>query len=188
MKTLDRSFYSRDSAEVARALLGKILEKEGMKGRIVETEAYYGKEDPASHASSGKTDRNELMFGKAGRIYVYLCYGLHYLLNITTRSKGKPGAVLIRALEPLEGLNRMKSNRSTKRRYKLTDGPGRLTEALGIDKGGNGADVTSGDSEIKVFKDGLEGGEVGKSGRIGINHGQERQLRFFLKDSKFLSR
>lgn len=188
MERLTREFYSRDSGKVAKGLLGNVLLKGKMTGKIVETEAYYGEEDPASHASSGRTQRNEIMYGEAGKIYVYLCYGIYYLLNITTRRKGEPGAVLIRALEPLEGLKFMQENRRIADREELTGGPGKLTQAFGIDKSYNGEDVTEGRSEIKVLEGGEEGQEIGRSKRIGVSEGRERNLRFFLEDSEFLSK
>lgn len=186
MNTLPREFYSRASEKVAKDILGKVLIKGEMKGRIVEVEAYYGEEDPASHAFSGMTQRNESMYGHPGRLYVYLCYGTHYLLNLTTLTEGSPGAVLIRALEPLEGLKFMKSNRGTTEKSELTDGPGKLTEALGIDKSYNGMDVTKGEGEIRVVE-GERKGEIARSKRIGVSEEHESDLRFFLKDSEFLS-
>jgi DNA-3-methyladenine glycosylase len=182
------SFYSRDSKEVARDILGKTLVRGKMAGEIVEVEAYYGEDDPASHAYSGKTQRNSLMFGQAGKIYVYLCYGMHYLLNITTLEQGSPGAVLIRALKPLKGLKFMKRNRKVKKDVDLANGPGKLTQAMDIDLSHNGIDVTDEESEIKVIDPGRRELEIGRSGRVGINDGGDRKLRFFVRDSKFLSR
>lgn len=180
----DRDFFSRDSEEVAQELLGDILVKDGFKGRITETEAYYGENDSASHAYNGKTERNEIMFGVPGKVYVYLCYGVYYLLNITTRSKGRPGAVLIRSIKPLEGVNEMKINRGVEEVLELTTGPGKLTKALGVDKRYNGCDVTQKNSKMKV----LEGGDpsgVSKGPRVGVD--SERKLRFFLSNSDYVS-
>lgn len=188
MNTLPREFYSRTSEKVAKDILGKVLIKGEMKGRIVEVEAYYGDEDPASHASSGRTQRNEPMYGPPGRLYVYLCYGTHYLLNITTLTEGRPGAVLIRALEPLEGLKFMKSNRGATKESELTSGPGKLTQALEIDKSYNGMDVTKEESEIRVVEGETEGEEIGKDKRVGVRGEHEKDLRFFLKNSEFLSK
>lgn len=188
MNTLSRSFYSRDSEEVARDLLGKKLVKGNMEGVIAETEAYYGEDDPASHAHRGKTERNLIMFREAGRVYVYLCYGIHYLLNITTRRKGEPGAVLIRALKPSKGLDEMKSRRGIYKESELTNGPGKLTQAMGVDLSYNGLDVTEERSELEVVAGKRDGLEVERSGRIGINRGGGKELRFFVKDSKYVSR
>lgn len=184
MDSLPRGFYSRDSAEVARDILGKVLVRGKRKGKITEAEAYYGKEDPASHASNGKTGRNEVMFGGAGLIYVYLCYGLHHLLNITTRKKGKPGAVLIRSLKPLEGLDEMKKMRQTTNDLELTTGPGRLTEALGIDGSFNGLDITDRASPLGILN-GEVNGEIQRSPRIGVE--DDRKLRFYLGNSDYVS-
>lgn len=184
---LRKEFYRRDTAEVARDLLGKKLVKGCLKGRIVETEAYYGEEDPASHASNGKTERNRLMFGEPGQVYVYLCYGMYHLLNFTTREEGKPGAVLIRALEPLQGLETMKNNRNVSEEEKLTTGPGKLTEALEITKEENGEDATSEDSSIVVER-GSKCNSVRRTKRIGVTENHKIDLRFVFKDSNFLSR
>lgn len=186
MEIMNQSFYSRESKEVAGDLLGKKLVKNGMEGYIVETEAYYGKKDPASHASNGKTDRNKLMFEGAGHIYVYICYGVYHLLNITTRSKGRPGAVLIRALEPLKGLKFMQENREVGDKIKLTNGPGKLTQAFDIDKQFNGMNVTRKDSKIKIAK-GSSPENIVKSKRIGINEGKDKELRFYIKSNKWVS-
>ena len=183
---LSKDFYCRDPAEVSRRILGNELVKDGLRGRIVEAEAYYGPNDPASHAYNGKTKRNKLMFGGPGKTYVYLCYGMYHLLNFTTREKGKPGAVLIRALEPLEGVEKMKRNRGTQDGKELTNGPGKLTEALGITKEHNGLDVTNNESLITV-EEGKQCNEVGKSKRIGVSENHEEDLRFFLKNSKYVS-
>ncbi len=185
--TLNKSFYCRDPSEVARDILGKKLVKNGLTGKIVETEAYYGEDDPASHAYNGKTNRNRLMFGEPGRVYVYLCYGMYHLLNFTTREEGKPGAVLIRAVEPLQGLESMKTNRNTSRKENLTTGPGKLTEAFGIDKEENGEDATGEGSPIKV-KEWKNCDEIQRTKRIGVSEEHERNLRFVCKDSDFLSR
>jgi len=148
---LSRNFYSRSADKVAKDLLGCVLvhinENKKLSGRIVETEAYFGREDPGSHASRGMTPRNRLMFGKPGFAYVYFTYGNHWMFNIVTEKSGVPGAVLIRALEPLEGEEEMENNR---KRKDLTSGPGKLTQALGINKNHNGLDLTG--NRIYVLK------------------------------------
>lgn len=183
---LDRNFYNRDTSEVAEDLLGKALVKydgTGMAGGIiVETEAYYGGDDPASHAYPGKTPRSEIMFGKPGLAYVYLCYGMYYLLNIVTEREGEPGAVLLRALAPVWGIDVMKSRRRTD--INLTNGPGRLTMALGIDIKDNGADIVKGERGFYIFnfKKRDNNHRIIKTGRIGIKKGKERLLRFLMVD------
>jgi DNA-3-methyladenine glycosylase len=143
---LSRDFYARDTVKVARSLLGKRLVrvkgKHRMAGRIVEVEAYRGSLDPASHAYRGLTQRNAPMFGEAGHAYVYFTYGNHYCLNITTQRVGTPGAVLIRAIQPLEGLRTMRLLRPDVPDSNLTNGPGKLTKALGIDMALNRVDMT----------------------------------------------
>ncbi len=183
---MERSFYRRDSRKVAKDLLGKKLKKGDLAGKIVETEAYYGKGDPASHAFNGKTQRNKPMFGEPGRIYVYLCYGMYYLLNLTTQERDEPGAVLIRSVEPLRGIKEMKHNRGVNDKYKLTTGPGRLTEAFCITDGNTGEDVVSGESEIEVV-DFESPGKIQKSKRIGVSKEHKEDLRFYVAESKFVS-
>ncbi|KQC12938.1 MAG: hypothetical protein APR56_05885, partial [Methanosaeta sp. SDB] len=145
---LDHAFYRRSTVRVARDLLGQILVRkingELLSGRIVETEAYTGPGDPASHAARGATPRSAIMFGRPGRAYVYFCYGMHHLLNVVTEREGTAGAVLIRALEPGEGLARMLRNRERNKLRGLLDGPGKLTQALKIGRELNGWDLTGG--------------------------------------------
>ncbi len=182
---LPRRFYRRDTSKVARDLLGKALVKyEGSEivgGIITETEAYYGPDDPASHAYHGKTPRSRIMFGEPGIAYVYLCYGMHNLLNIVTEKEDRPGAVLIRALSPVWGIDFMKKRRNLD--VRLTDGPGKLTIALGIDVKDNGADIVNGENNIYIFdyKKGSNNSKIMVTGRIGIKKGKERPLRFYIK-------
>lgn len=180
-------FYARPTAEVARDLLGAVLvhrTRSGLiSGQIVETEAYCGSEDPGSHAFRGSTPRNEVMFGAPGRAYVYRSYGIHACLNAVTESEGNPGAVLIRALQPLSGLHLMERNRG--RCDDLCNGPGKLCQALGIGLELNGADLTGTELYIEL---GEAPAAVGVSGRIGLSRGADLQLRFFLPGSPFVSR
>jgi len=145
MNVLPRSFYERDPAVVARELLGKVLIRrlasQVLSGKIVETEAYYGENDPASKAYKGRKTFNEPMFREVGRTFIYMVHG-NWLLNIVAHPKGEVGAVLIRALEPLQGIDAMKKNRGTADLKGLTNGPGRLARALAITKELNGVDVT----------------------------------------------
>ncbi|MDD5622675.1 MAG: DNA-3-methyladenine glycosylase [Actinomycetota bacterium] len=184
-KILLRKFYERDTSMVARDLLGKALVKyersEMVGGIIMETEAYYGPDDPASHAYHGKTPRSKIMFGKPGIAYVYLCYGMYNLLNIVTENEGRPGAVLIRALAPVWGIDVMKKRRNLD--IRLADGPGKLTIALGINIEDNGADIVTGKNNIYIFdyKTGSNNVKIMATGRIGIKKGKEKRLRFYIK-------
>ena len=185
---LPREFYRRDTLEVARDLLGKALVKfkgsEMVGGTILETEAYYGQDDPASHAYGGKTPRSEIMFGKPGIAYVYMCYGMYYLLNVVTENEGKPGAVLIRALKPLWGIDIMKRRRNANLEDRLTDGPGKLTIALGIDIKDNGADIVKRENRLYVseYNKSSDNLEIKVTERIGIKKGEGKPLRFLIQN------
>lgn len=187
---IGRSFYERHTPTVARELLGCRLVREiagkRLAGMIVETEAYRGSRDPASHASRGRTPRNEVMFGPAGHAYVYFTMGAHFCLNITTEPSGTAAAVLIRALEPVEGIDAMMGNRGLNDIRKLASGPGNLTKALRIDRGLNGEDLVV-SKGLFVEKGGKVGG-VGLSSRVGIRRGTTFKWRFFVKGSPFVSR
>lgn len=142
---LPRRFYLRDAVTVARELIGKVLVKGPTAGIIVETEAYPGGDDLASHSAAGITNRTRVIFGPPGHAYVYLCYGMHACMNIVAEPEGTPGCVLIRALEPVAGLEIMRDRRPAARGDRdLASGPGRLTQALGITLGDYDADVTRG--------------------------------------------
>jgi len=182
---LKRSFYERNTENVAKELLGKVLVHGKCKGKIVETEAYFGKNDPASHAHCKITKRNIIMYRKPGTVYVYFTYGNHWMFNVVTEKEGVPGAVLIRALEPLNGIEIMKKRRGVNNIKNLTTGPGKLTKAFGIDKRHNGSDLTNGNLFIE---DSNENFEVVKTTRIGIPRGKEMLLRFYIKDNGFVSR
>ncbi|MCD6477655.1 MAG: DNA-3-methyladenine glycosylase [Candidatus Aenigmarchaeota archaeon] len=185
---LSRRFFSRRTDLVARDLLGCILVRrignKKLSGKIVETEAYFGEDDPASHAYRGVTPRNKIMFGRPGFTYVYFVYGNHHCLNFTTEKVGKAGAVLIRALEPLEGTDVMMKNRGIKEIRNLTNGPGKLTKALGITREQNGLDLTG---DILYVLKGEKPKEIVQTTRIGIKDGKEMKLRFYIKDNKFVS-
>ena len=181
MKAFAPAFFARDTMTVAQHLLGKIIEAQGCRGRIVETEAY-GK-DAASHAFR-KTVRSQIMYDTYGQVYVYLIYGMYWCLNFTTE-KNAPGAVLIRAVEPLSGIDDMKKRRNTEDIYNLCSGPGKLCTALGIDKKYNGMKLGK---EIKVFDDGFKVEKMGKSPRIGIKDALDLEWRFFIEGNPFVSR
>ncbi|NIO44298.1 MAG: DNA-3-methyladenine glycosylase [Candidatus Aenigmarchaeota archaeon] len=182
---LSRKFYSRNTKIVAKELLGKILIHRKCKGKIVETEAYFGKDDPASHAYCKITKRNIIMYKKPGTAYVYFTYGNYWMFNVVTEKKGIPGAVLIRALEPLKGIEIMKRRRKLKDIKNLTNGPGKLTKALGIEKKHNCLDLTKSNLFIK---DSNEKFEIVNTTRIGLSRGQEKLLRFYIKNNDFVSK
>jgi DNA-3-methyladenine glycosylase len=169
------SFYDRDALEVARALLGMHLvqEENGVRvsGIITETEAYRGREDLGCHAHSGKTKRNEVMFGPPGRAYVYFTYGMHWCLNFVTGADGFPAAVLIRAVDPLEGLELIASRRVGRPRAIWCDGPAKLTQAFGVTGEQNGADICSSKSGLFVEEaEPVEKGTILATPRIGLNN------------------
>jgi DNA-3-methyladenine glycosylase len=187
---LSRSFYARGAESVARDLLGKVLVRataQGLfRGRIVEVEAYTGRTDPGSHAYRGLTPRNEVMFGPAGFLYVYFTYGIHFCMNVVTEQEGTAGAVLIRALEPLEALDRMTVNRGRLPVRDLCNGPGKLCQALGVTRADNGTDLEG--SVIWIEDDGFPAENVGMTTRVGLTAGGSLPLRFFLKGNPFVSR
>ncbi len=187
---LDKKFYERDSERVARKLLGKnLIHKQDDKiagGRIVETEAYYGKEDPASRASKKKTKINRHMWKKGGISLVYMVHG-NWLFNITTEGPDIPGAVLIRALEPIHGQEIMKKRRTRSELKHLTSGPGKLTQALRITKDQNDVDVTESDNLYIEYSNREESFRIGTSNRIGVSEDLDRELRFFVDDNRFVS-
>ena len=182
MKPLTQNFFRQDTLKVAKELLGKIIEVNGCKVRIVETEAY--KDDPASHAYH-KTERSQIMFDTYGHVYVYLIYGMYNCINFTTEAEGIPGAVLIRAVEPLSGTEEMKKRRKTGKMQNLCSGPGKLCQALDIDKRLNGTIIGK---NVKIYDDGLKLNNIVKSSRIGIKDALNLQWRFFVKDDKFVSK
>ncbi len=189
---LPRSFYDRSPLIVGREIIGKKLIRtfengKELSGTIVEAEAYGGNRDPASHSFRGKTRRNEVMFGEAGHAYVYFTYGFHYCLNFVTSSKfGKASAILIRAAEPLTGINFMERQRKTTLITQLASGPGKLCQAFGIDKSQNGIDITRTDSAIRVESSDLNL-RVSTSKRIGIRVAIDRRWRFFSTSSPHVS-
>jgi DNA-3-methyladenine glycosylase len=183
-----RAFYNRPVIEVARALLGTVLVHGGTAGRVVETEAYLGLQDRAAHSWRGITPRTRVMFGEPGHAYVYLIYGMYECLNVVAEPPGSPGCVLIRALEPLEGLPRMRRRRPAVRGIEdLANGPGKLTLALGISRRHNGVDLTRGSLTIHPPAH-PEKFQIGVSPRIGIKHCADWPLRFFIEGNRFVSR
>lgn len=187
---LPRAFYMKDPALVARNLLGKVIVRrigyEVLSGKIVETEAYYGDEDPASRAFRGEKTYNKVMFGEPGRVFIYMVHS-HWLLNIVAHPEGEVGAVLIRVLEPLQGIEIMSTNRGVENVRALTTGPGKLTRAISITNELNGMDVTE-DGPLVVVEGEDDDFEVGISHRIGVRVDLLQELRFFIKGNRFLSR
>jgi DNA-3-methyladenine glycosylase len=179
---LPRSFYAQDTLAVARALLGchlvRIYEGQRLAGRIVEVEAYQGASDAACHAAAGRTARNAVMYGPPGHAYVYFVYGMHYCLNAVTEEEGFPAAVLIRALEPREGLEAMHHLRpgAKGRDRPLTNGPAKLCQALGIDRAMNGADLVNGTALWLEAAQAFDADRIQTSPRIGVR-GDETALR-----------
>jgi DNA-3-methyladenine glycosylase len=186
---LERDFFDRPTLEVARDLLGQIIVSvtwEGRTaGRIVETEAYLGSDDPASHAARLKQGRVEAMWGEPGIAYVYRSYGVHAMLNVVAKPEGQTGAVLIRALEPLEGIELMRLRRGTDRLTLLCSGPGRLCQALGIGLDVHGTDLVTSDRLWIAAGETAE--DVSVSDRIGISRGQEHPWRFWVTGNPHVS-
>jgi len=188
MRQLDKKFFNKKTIEIAQNILGKIISYDKMAGKIVEVEAYLSN-DPASHSFFGKTDRNSPMFSEAGKSYVYFTYGMYYCFNITTNKKGIGEAVLIRAVEPLKGINKMKENRVIKDEKNLTNGPAKFTQAFGFTKNHNNINLLSQKSPIKIFqKENEDNFRIIKTTRIGIKNGANLLYRFYIKDNKFISR
>jgi len=189
---LERSFYERDTVRVAKDLLGKLLVRRlratVLEGMIVEVEAYRGNDDPASHAYRGITRRNRVMFGQPGHAYVYFTYGMHYCVNVTTEPIGQPGAVLIRAAQPLRGIDRMMRERRTQRIKDLANGPAKLTQAFHITKALNGYDLTLGKRLYIGESDNQEPTHIVSTSRIGIRTGLEKPWRFLIQGNPFVSR
>jgi DNA-3-methyladenine glycosylase len=209
MKSLGRvsllkpEFFDDDPRQVARALLGKLLIRKTprgvLAGRIVETEAYLGEGDAAAHAAAGRTARNAVLFGPPGHAYVYFIYGNHYCLNVSCLPDGVPGCVLLRALEPVAGIEEMAEARGVEVRKetdlrkipslkKISSGPGRMAEALGITRErDNGKSLVSASSNLRIADDGYRVRRVVVTPRIGIVKSAERPLRYFIAGNPFVS-
>lgn len=189
-KALTKRFYTRDTTDVASDLLGKTLVRmlggESLEGRIVETEAYYGVDDPASRAYRGRKRYNAAMFGEPGRLFVYNVHR-YWMLNFVAHEPGKVGAVLIRAIEPTLGIEAMRASRLVNEDTDLTNGPGKLTIALNVDRSLNGLPVTDETRPVHVLDNHLDF-EVGRSNRIGVTKDLSEKLRFYMKGNKFVSR
>jgi len=195
MIRLDRNFYYQPTLQMARDLLGKrlvrVLNGQRLSGLIVETEVYIGEADKACHASRGRTPRTEVMYGPPGHAYIYFIYGMHHCFNVVTEEEGFPAAVLIRALEPLEGLEWMRRHRPGRPDGQLTNGPGKLCAALAIDRTLNGMDLCT--SQVFFIEEGrtVAGEEIATSPRIGIRSDEvarSRPWRFYIKGNSCVSR
>jgi DNA-3-methyladenine glycosylase len=186
---LPRTFFADHTVRVARALLGCYLVHETSEGRVVgrlaEVEAYCGPRDPASHAYR-RTLRSEVMWGPPGTAYVYLSHGTHACINVVTEPLGRPGAVLLRALEPVDGLALMERRRGTDSPRMLASGPGRLTQAMGITLGHNRVDLVTG--PLYLARQDRPPRAIAATPRIGISVATDRRWRFVLRGSAFLSR
>lgn len=197
MSTLPRGFYDRPTLDVARDLLGKVLVHRHTSGVIVEVEAYIGEDDPACHAAPGPTKRNQPLYGPPGFSYVYLNYGIHCLVNVVTEAEGRPAAVLIRALDPLDGIATMRRRRARAAKGRrpvdgglpssdLCRGPGNLTMAMGITLGENRLDLTG--DRLFVEDRRVNVGEIAWGTRIGIRVGTERPWRAWVAGHAAVSR
>jgi DNA-3-methyladenine glycosylase len=194
---LSRDFFSQDTRQVARLLLGKRLVRRldghRLAGRIVETEAYIGEEDKGCHASVGRTQRNEVMFGPPGHAYVYFTYGMHWMFNVVAEVEGFPAAVLIRALEPVDGMAAMERNRKGLTGFQLCSGPAKLTQALGITRALNGIDLCARGAELWIEDASpIPDADIAVGPRIGLNNTPEPwksiPWRFYVRDSLFVSK
>ena len=200
-RPLSRSFFNRDPREVGRELLGKVLiRRQGVRilaGRVVETEAYMGNDDPAAHSAAGKTARNAVLFGPPGYAYVYLIYGFHYCLNVSCLPDGEAGGILFRALEPIAGLQEMSRYRhlelptspSAAQLRALTSGPGRMAQALAISRmRDNGKDLTSPKkSDLWLADDGYVPEKIAVTPRVGITKAKDEMLRYVIAGNPFVS-
>ncbi len=194
---LKQEFYQKDAVQTAKDLLGKVIVRKyngtTIKVKIVETEAYCGAEDKASHAHNNKkTKRTAPMFKKGGHSYIYLIYGMYYCLNVVTAAENSPHAVLIRGVEPLEGLNLIKENRQIKssKTEDLTNGPGKLSQALKIDKNFDGINLIK-NKNLYIIDGETEEFEIDSSTRVNIDYAEEykdKKWRFFIKGNKYLSK
>ena len=196
---LPASFYATDPRQAGRELLGKVLVRRDtgllLAGRIVETEAYLGTNDPAAHSAAGRTARNFVLFGPPGRAYVYLSYGNHWCLNVSTLPDGEAGGVLFRALEPIAGLEAMAHARGldlshvTGRAARLlTSGPGRMAQALGVTRTrDNNKNLCDFNSDLVIVDDGFPAPKVGVTVRVGITKAVNEPLRYFVAGNPFVS-
>ena len=197
MTHLTRSFFSQPTRQLAQALIGCRLVRrfngQRLSGMIVETEAYISEKDLACHARHGRTARTEVMYGPAGRAYVYFTYGMHWMLNIASEPENFPAAVLIRAIEPIEGVEIMSAHRNARPLKQLGSGPAKLTQALQIDRSFNGVDLCDRTAELWLEPDrSISARSIARGPRIGLDATPEPWLskpwRFWLKNNPFVSK
>lgn len=192
-KPLTQAFFARDPRQVGRDLLGKLLVRrqgrQTLTARIVETEAYLGKNDPAAHSASGCTPRNEVIFGPPGYAYVYFIYGNHYCLNISCLPDGEAGGVLVRAVEPVTGTAAMAKARGlSPADLRLTNGPGKLTQALAITRSDNGVNLSDATQALYLAEDNFPRPRIASTPRIGITKATQLKLRYLIPNNPFVSK
>ncbi len=194
-RRLGRAFFRQGAEAAAQALLGKLLVHDGAAGRtvgrIVETEAYLSASDPGSHAFRGQTARNASMFGPPGHAYVYFVYGMHHCFNVVTGPAGVGEAVLVRALEPLEGVALMRARRGVHTDRDLCNGPAKLVQAMGLERDHDGIDLLAGDVGLFHARRGaarFAEREIVRTVRVGLTRGSELELRFYLRGDPCVSR
>jgi DNA-3-methyladenine glycosylase len=197
LRHIPREFFDRDPRQVSSELLGKVLVRRQrgklLAGRIVETEAYLGLDDPAAHSAAGRTQRNAVLFGPPGLAYIYFIYGNHFCLNVSCLADGEAGGVLFRALEPLAGIELMARARGVAIRGPrdlrlLTSGPGRLAQAMGITRlRDNGKDLTDPGSDLQILDDGFRPAKIATTPRVGITKAADHLLRYIVAGNQFLS-
>jgi DNA-3-methyladenine glycosylase len=194
MRPVPRSFYRRDASLVAPDLLNKVLVAGDRAGRIVEVEAYRGRDDPGSHAYRGQTRRNATMFGPPGHLYVYFSYGMHWCANAVCEDAGVPHAVLLRAIAPVFGVEEMRAARSRGQNHPIADrdlgrGPGRLCQALGLTREHDGADLVTGDRAVRIMDDDRPPPTCPDVGtRVGLSAGAEHPWRYSVPGDRHVSR
>lgn len=197
LQRIPRDFFDRDPRQVAPDLLGKVLVRRErhsvIVGKIIETEAYLGTDDPAAHSAAGKTARNAVLFGPPGHAYVYFIYGNHFCLNVSCLREGDAGCVLIRALEPLAGISEMARHRGLDATHPknvrlLASGPGRLAQALGITRPrDNGKDLLDPNSDLQLLDGGFASPEIATTARVGITKAAEHPFRYVIAGNAFVS-
>lgn len=193
MPSLSRSFYTQSTISVAKHLLGKIIVRKSgnvfLSGKIIEVEAYLF-HDPACHAFKGMTERNKIMFNRGGYLYVYFTYGMHYCANIVTYKEGFGEAVLLRAVEPIKGIDVMRRNRKIgeeRNQYALTNGPAKFAQAFGLTTRHSGIDLTCGEIFL-LDADPVPASEIVSTTRIGIRHAAEKRWRYYIKNNPWVSK
>jgi DNA-3-methyladenine glycosylase len=191
MKKLQRKFFKRDCITVSKELLGKIVvhdSKQGtVSGRITEVEAYEAYTDPSAHSYKGKTERNKSLYLEGGHLYLFKIHR-YICMDIVTGEKDEPSSVLLRSLEPLEGIDIIKKNRGKQKLIELTTGPGKLVQALGIEYKYDGYDICQPDSKIYIVDDGYEVEDIVQTTRVGISKAKDLKNRFYIKNSKYISK